>query len=372
MSSSPHQHFARDFSLGEQAALYATSPVATAFLQNIIERNSPDRFHWAELTEADQLVKLYGSTPLPQTVFALEEDAIISLNNATAYANRAKRLRIDKQFVMPNFDALQGDNQSLPLDIALKEAGWTETNGIGLYANPAYGSIILDINAWDRYDLASTAIILPSINASYDSFIGFAATIDAVDSEILSYIDRYKSILTKEKVASFGPKFADQVEKARFSSEAEYLFHEASYRMPDSAITNDSIYAGNVVSHGEYSFGLQVSDAKTVYVNMVDVDNVPAVGDTVLIQFNAGRGAVSNVRSIEPAAVIGRGFVGGSYCPYGGQHGYSRLGQKYIRRTPGWALTREIDVGQSMKVSYDAKGIGTVEARNRMTPSVSR
>ena len=372
MSSNPHQHFACDFSLGEQAALYETSPVATAFLQNIIERNSPDRFHWTELTEADQLVKLYGSTPLPQTVFALEEDAIISLNNATAYANRAKRLRMDNQFVMPNFAALQGDNQSLPLDIALKGAGWTETSGIGLYANPAYDPIILDLNAWDRYDPSSTAIILPSINASYDIFIGFAATVDAVDSGILSYIDRYKSILTKEKVASFGPKFADQVEKARFSSEAEILFYEASYRMPDSAITNDNIYAGKVVSHGEFSFGLQVSDEKTVYVNMLDVDNVPAVDDTVLIQFDAGRGAVSNVRSIEPAAVIGRGFVGEVIAHTEGNMVIQDLGKNTFVAHSAKHLKGKIDIRESMRINYDAKGIGKVEERNRAAASLGR
>lgn len=372
MSSEPHQHFARDFSLGEQAALYATSPVATAFLQAVIERNSPDRFHWAELNEADQLVKLYGSTPLSQTVFALEEDAIISLNNATAYANRAKRLRKDNQFVMPNFNALQEGNQSLPFDVALKEAGWTETYGIGLYGNPAYGSLVVDLNAWDRNDPASTAILLPSINASFDNFIGFAKTANAVDSEIYAYIDRYKSILTKEEVASFGPKFADQVEKARFASEAEFVFHQASYDMPDSAITNKSIYAGEVVSHGEFSFGLQVSDAKTVYVNRVDVDNVPAVGDKVLIRFDAGLGTVSNVRSIEPAAVLGRGFVGEVIAHTEGNMVIQDLGRNTFVAHPGKHLQGKIDIGESMRINYDAKGIGKVEARNRTAASLGR
>ncbi|WP_194712474.1 hypothetical protein [Noviherbaspirillum soli] len=46
------------------------------------------------------MVKLHGSKPLQQSVFALEEDAITSLANAN-YANRAKRRQMDHQFVMP-------------------------------------------------------------------------------------------------------------------------------------------------------------------------------------------------------------------------------------------------------------------------------
>lgn len=372
MSSEPHLHFARHLSMGEQAALYAGSPVATAFLQAIIEHSSPDRFHWTELNEADQLVKLYGSTSLQHTVFALEEDAIISVGNATAYANRAKRLRLDNQIVMPKFDALQAGNQSLPFDVALKEAGWTETYAIGLYANPAYGSLVVDLNAWDGNDPASTAIILASINASFDSFIGFAATADAIDSEIHSYIDRYKSILTKEKVASFGPKFVDQVEKARFESEAESAFHEASYRKPDSAICNNSIYAGKVASHDEFSFGLQISDAKTVNVNKVDVDNVPVVGETVLIQFDAGRGAVSNMRSIEPAAVLGRGFVGKIIAHTEANMVIQDLGKNTFVAHSAKHLEGKIDIGESIRINYDAKGIGRVKARNRAAASLGR
>lgn len=117
-------------------------------------------------------------------------------------------------------------SQTNPLDELLESSGWKETYGIGLYANPEYGSIVVDLNGWDCHDPESSAQIIPSINSSSDSWIGFINSYDELDKTILEYIDRYKVILTKEEVAGFGPKFGDQVVKACFLNAAEL---EASF-----------------------------------------------------------------------------------------------------------------------------------------------
>lgn len=94
-------HVLQDASRGEQFALYEQSPVALAFLRQIVDYSDPDRFHWAELRDADRLVAMYADTPLEKTVFSLEEDASISPENAVAYATRAKRIGLGSSLIMP-------------------------------------------------------------------------------------------------------------------------------------------------------------------------------------------------------------------------------------------------------------------------------
>ena len=83
----------------------------------------------------------------------------------------------------------------------LKAAGWEEKYGIGLFAHPDYGTIVVDCNA------AGPAKIIPSIDASYDDFIGFIKDISELDKEIIDHVTRYRRIFDPEELAGFG-KFA--------------------------------------------------------------------------------------------------------------------------------------------------------------------
>lgn len=98
-------------SISDQFAPYKNLPVARAYLQQIINRSDPDRFHFTEIDTADVLVAMYADTPLEKTVFSLDEDAHICPENATAYAARARREGLDSLLVMPRLDSLCADSK---------------------------------------------------------------------------------------------------------------------------------------------------------------------------------------------------------------------------------------------------------------------
>jgi hypothetical protein len=67
----------KDESRSQQIARYANSPVALSYLQKIIDRSDPDRFHFTDLDDADELVSVYGDTPLEDTIYFLNENSRI-------------------------------------------------------------------------------------------------------------------------------------------------------------------------------------------------------------------------------------------------------------------------------------------------------
>lgn len=179
------------------------------------------------------------------------------------------------------------------LEEALASHGWTDAQyGIGLYSHPEYGTIVVDMNAWDP-SIENGAALIPSINSASDGCIAFIDNYEEIDTLIIEYIDKYKNVLNKEVVAGFGPHFSEHVSKARFLSEAEYEHHSASYGSLRAAKTFDDNYFGNVIKHGEFSVTLDIGGGTEIDCNNVDLDRIPTVGETVLIAFEKGRGKVS-------------------------------------------------------------------------------
>lgn len=187
-----------------------------------------------------------------------------------------------------------GPTAKLNLKESLIAHGWSDVaHGIGLYSSPQYGSIVIDMNPWNESYEDNSVRMSSSINSPYDDFIDLIKEYSDIDSSIIRYIEKYQSVINKEAVIAFGPLFSAHVCKARFSSQAEYDYHSASYMSPRAANSYESSYSGSVIEHGDFHVTLDLGSEKFVDCNKVDLDRVPAVGESVSIDYQKGRGKVT-------------------------------------------------------------------------------
>ena len=82
-----------DDSRKQQMERYANSPVALSYLQEIIDRSDPDCFHLTDLGDADELVSVYGDTPLEDTIYYLNKN--FSIQREKPIISASVKLDID-------------------------------------------------------------------------------------------------------------------------------------------------------------------------------------------------------------------------------------------------------------------------------------